>query len=155
MTATPDTTPTPAPAPPATPDGADTPDTPDDGGDDTGSRASREAARYRTRLRTAEAERDTVTERLTGYQRREAERLAAERLTNPADLWLEAELADTVNDDGQVDTARLTEAIDAVLATRPQLAKPGPHYDFGGGQREHVGAERTWTEVLNPGTKRR
>jgi hypothetical protein len=84
----------------------------------------REAANYRTRLRDTEAERDTLRERVAGYQRAEVEGLVGDRLATPADLFLLADVSDFIGDDGQVDAERVTERIDAALKERPHWAKP-------------------------------
>jgi hypothetical protein len=91
--------------------------------DTTGPNA--EAARYRRALRETEAARDALTERLSGYQRREAERLAGSTLSKGADLWLDgATLDDLLDGDGQVDPDKITAAVQAVLDGRPQLRSP-------------------------------
>jgi hypothetical protein len=64
---------------------------------------NREAARYRTRLRETEAERDAIAVRLAAHQRREAERIAGASLSKPSDVWLDgADLAELLDDQGDV-----------------------------------------------------
>lgn len=95
-------------------------------------RGNKEAARYRRQLREAEAERDRLREQLAAHQHSQAERLAAERLQHPGDLWLAGVgVADLLGDDGEVDRSKVVEAMDRVLADRPQLAKPRPDFDAG------------------------
>ena len=84
-----------------------------------------EAAQRRRQLREVEAERDGLLERVTTYQRGEVERTVADRLTSPADLFLTAEMADLVGDDGQVDPEKVDAAVDAALAERPHWAVTG------------------------------
>src|SRR4051794_32515421 len=62
--------------------------------------ANREAAKYRTRLREAETERDGIAERLKTMQRREVERLAGASLSRASDVWLDsADVAELLDDD--------------------------------------------------------
>jgi hypothetical protein len=85
-----------------------------------------EAARWRTKLRDTEAQRDALTERLTGYQRRECEAAVADLLDEPGDLWDigQADLAGFYNDDGELDEGQLRAAAGALCEMRPKLAKP-------------------------------
>lgn len=117
------------------------PETPasDDVVDDTADRGGkdREAAKYRTKLRATEAERDTLTEQLTAMtervaamQRGDAERLAAEHLADGADLWRDGlELAAVLDEAGNLDpekvqqAARATAAAHRHWATRPPVKR--------------------------------
>jgi hypothetical protein len=73
-----------------------------------------EAARYRTRLRETEAERDSIAGRLTGDQRAEAERLASARLSKASDVWLEgADIAELLDDDVEVDADKVAAQVAA------------------------------------------
>lgn len=96
-------------------------------GDDRGT-ANKEAAKYRTRLREVEGERDALTDRLATLQRREAERLAADQLADPADLWRDGvELAALLDDDGNLDASKVAEAAGATVAQhRHWAAQPTP-----------------------------
>lgn len=93
---------------------------------------NREAARYRRKLRDTETERDQAnTERdqlhtrLTAMQRAEVERLAADTLADPADVWRDgAELAGLLDDDGNVDPAKVTKAARTVRQAHPHWSKP-------------------------------
>jgi len=123
---------------------------PGTGSEETGKGANAEAARYRTRLREAEAERDGISERLTGYQRREAERLAASTLSRPADLWLDgADPSELLDDEGQLDPEKVAATVAGVLTDRPQLeagrVRPRPdHAQGGSGAPQAPG----WSDVL-------
>lgn len=101
---------------------------------------NKEAAKYRTRLRAAEAERDQLAGVVTAYQRREAEALVGERLLSASELWVAdaTKLADLIAENGTVDPAKVDAAVAAVLADRPYLApkKPGVPRDMGQGKRE-------------------
>ena len=117
--------------PPVTPDNTEsvTPTgTPDAGTDDAGTDepagANAEAAKYRRRLREAEAERDALVTRLDAAHRREVERNigdgAGDRLGDPSDLWRGGvELAELLDEDGGVDAAKLAEAHARVIAEHP------------------------------------
>ena len=87
---------------------------------------SREAARYRTQLREAEAERDRLREQLDQHQRVEVERLAAQSgLAVPGDVWLHgAELSTLRADDGTIDTETVTGLVEDLIKDRPGLRAP-------------------------------
>jgi hypothetical protein len=148
MTDTADTTPTPdLVADPRR--GSQTTDAPK--ADEAGPNA--EAARYRTRLREAEAERDSIAGRLTGYQRAEAERLASAGLSRASDLWLDGlDVAELLDDGGQVDADKVGRAVAAVLDGRPQLAAvvKRPRPDMSQGVHAPA-ADSGWQSVLKGG----
>lgn len=99
----------------------DTPET-----DESTERPNREA-RYRLRLREAEAERDALAGRLTRLQHAEAERLAGEQLTDGADLWRDgATLTDLLDDDGDLDPGKVREAAEALVQAHPHWRR-GAH----------------------------
>lgn len=111
------------------------PDTSPDPSQEPDASPNSEAARWRHQCREAEAQRDALTERLVGYQRRECEHAIADLLDEPADLW-NIGLADYTafyTQTGELDEAELRAAAGALIETRPKLAKPaGPrHLDFG------------------------
>lgn len=90
-------------------------------------KASKEAARYRRRLREAEGERDTLAERLAALQRTEAERIGAEHLADAADLWRDGtDIAALLDDDGHLDPAKVAEAAARVAAAHPHWRRPKP-----------------------------
>lgn len=87
-----------------------------------------EAAKYRRRLRDTEAQLQAATSRLGVLQRGEIERLAAADLVRPADLWLTGtEVASLLDEAGNVDAAKVTEAAQAAVADRPHWRAPAPH----------------------------
>ncbi|WP_428339988.1 hypothetical protein [Mycobacterium sp.] len=112
-------------APEAPVDGAeDATEAVEDQDDDASDGAGREAAKYRRRLREAEAERDQLAERIEAMQRAEVERLATADSLRPAALWASGvELANLVADDGTVDGSKVS---DAVAAAREQLGIAAP-----------------------------
>lgn len=96
------------PAPTAT-----TPDTPNEPSEPPAGTEndapSREAAKYRRRLRETEAERDALAAQIDAMRRAEVERLAA--LPNPALLWdAGTDLAELMDDEGQVDPDKVDAA---------------------------------------------
>lgn len=113
---------------------------------------AREAARYRRRLRDTEVERDGLAERLTGYQRAAAERLAAEHLSRGDDVWLGgSDVGAVLDDDGQVDAEKLAAVLASVLRDRPQLGvtfgrgvRPNPQQGRASTAKPEVG----WQRVL-------
>jgi hypothetical protein len=110
-----------------------------------------EAARYRTQLRAAEAERDTLRERLAVLDGRDVERIAGERMADGADLARYGVTVDQLlDDDGLVDDTKVAAAVDALLAERPHLAvRARPRPDRSQGARGDAGASGpTFADVL-------
>lgn len=96
-----------------------------------------EAAAYRRKLRDAEKERDALAEQISGMRRGEAERLAAEHLADPSDLWRSGiELDSLLGEDGSLDPDAVKVATGKLVAERPHYRKPAP--DFDGGPRGPV-----------------
>jgi hypothetical protein len=131
-------------------DPAAVPESPDS--DESEPTPNSEAARWRTKLRDTEAQRDALTERLTGYQRRECEAAVADLLDEPADLWDigQADLAGFYNDDGELDEGPLRAAAGALCEMRPKLAKPrGPQWqNFGQYAAPPPPPKAGWNSVL-------
>lgn len=111
--------------------------------------SSGEAARYRVRARDAEQARDALAKRVTQMQRAEVERMAAGRIGSPADLWLAGvELADVLDDAGDVDPKRVDARLEQVLVDRPHWRPGVPSFD--GGPRGHVRAPGpTFADLLH------
>lgn len=89
---------------------------------------NKEAAKYRTQLRAAEAQRDAFAAVVGTYQRREVETLAETAgLTAGADLFnpgTETEqLAAMLAEDGTVDPDKVAEAVTTLTANRPHLMR--------------------------------
>ena len=116
-----------------------------------------EAAKRRRQLREAQTELATVRDQLTTYQRRHAEQALADVLANPADLFDigSANLADYLDDNGDIQTDELRAAAAALIEQRPQLGAnyipPMPtNYDSGQGARSHSAPSgASWSEVLS------
>lgn len=110
------------------PAGDDTEDQADDAS--AGDGPGREAARYRRRLRDAEAERDTLKATVESLQRAEVDRLATDAGLRPAALWANgAEVGELLNDDGTVDQVKVAAAIAAARETLG-IAPPPPRGNF-------------------------
>lgn len=111
-----------------------------------------EAGARRRQLRETEAERDRLAGLVETMQRREAERIAADRLAAPGDLWDIAgtELDDLLDEHGAVNSDAVNVAVDALIETRPGLARPRTTFpSMGGGHRsEPTGTPVTWAEVV-------
>lgn len=77
-----------------------------------------EAARYRTKLREVEAERDTLRGTVEAMQRREVERLAGDRLAKADAIWKsDVALADLIGEDGHVDAEKVATATELAVTT--------------------------------------
>lgn len=84
-------------------------DQPDEDQADT--KAGKEAAKYRHRLREAEAERDTLAAQVDGLRRTIVDTEVANRGFNPAGFWAAGiEVADLLDEDGSVDLDKVGSA---------------------------------------------
>lgn len=102
------------------------PEEPQEGAEDAGEGegSNREAAKYRRRLREAEAERDALAERVETLQRAEVERIAGGASVKPAALWASgASLPELLTEDGTVDPEKVATA---VQTARDQLGLAAP-----------------------------
>ncbi|GHP16749.1 hypothetical protein RN2511_014850 [Rhodococcus sp. NKCM2511] len=165
ITTTPNVTPSQAPS--ADENGADdTQVTPEssvssesqESADDTaGKGPNAEAAKWRTKLRAAEGERDALAATVETMQRAEVARLAGVFLSQGNDL-LELgghELADLISEDGTVDPERVAELAKELQLSRPGLSKHGvgaTHQNFGqvavGPAASRGGSKASWGAVL-------
>lgn len=86
----------------------------------TEARGSNEARAYRKRAQEAEAERDSLRERLSTMQRNEIERMAGDKLVDPTDLWATgATVNDYLDADGNLDPDKLNTSIGVILEAKP------------------------------------
>ena len=102
-----------------------------------------EAAKYRTRLRETEAERDRLAGIVTGFRTTEVERTVAalsDTLGDPHDLWTDGvTLDDLLDDDGTVDAGKVEAAVAGVIERHPAWAKQEPPFpDLGQGVRGEI-----------------
>lgn len=98
----------------------------------SGSKLHREAAAYRVRAKEAEQKLTAAEERINSLLTKEVERLAADSLSQPGDLFALSgnELADYLDDDGNVDAERVAADVAELLAERPGLRRgPVPGHD--------------------------
>jgi hypothetical protein len=101
-----------------------------------------EAKQYRLRAKAAEQERDALRTRVDASDRREVERLAADRLQNASDFWLTTQLADLRDEEGGIDADKVSERVEQVLADRPHWRKSAPA-DFSSGARKPLTPPKT------------
>jgi hypothetical protein len=80
--------------------------------------------RYRERLRAAEAETTRLQQLVEGMRQAEIQRIASDRLADPADLFREATLGDMLDTEGRVDAAKLNALMDKVIAEHPHYKRP-------------------------------
>lgn len=125
-------------------------DTPDETGDQPPNRK----ARYRIRAKEAESARDALAARLDTLQRNEIQRLAADRLTDPADVWRDgAAVADMLDNDGNIDTKKVDTLISGLTTKHPHwISARSPQL----GSRSGSGAgtqnghrQASWADALN------
>lgn len=103
---------------------------------------SREAARYRTRLREVEGERDALRLAVDELQREAVERAAGDAphyLHSPADVWLVTDLGALRGDDGRLDGNRVRETLSGIVRDRPEWSR---RPDMGTGTRGTVTTAR-------------
>ena len=134
----------------------DTPDS-DTGPGDTaeapeGANPSREAARWRTQFREAEAALAAAQARIDTLHRLDIERLAGATLSHPTDLFSLSgnEPADYVDPDtGLVDAEKVAADCAAILLERPGMRKPDPASDRSQGLSAPVKSEPTWEAMFS------
>ncbi len=118
-------------------------------------RPGHEAAKYRTRLRAAEAQRDALAVRMEAMQRREVERLASKHLAQPGDLFEvgRVDLAAMLDETGDVSADAVHAAAESLVESRPGLAvaRRGPSFD--GGARTAAKRAASWADVLSRGVR--
>ena len=94
-------------------------------------RQSRDAAKYRRRLRETEAERDTLAAQVEALQRTAIEAQAATEAIKPAALWASGvQLADLITETGAIDAEKVTVACNTArdtlgLGPRYRIRVPG------------------------------
>ncbi len=105
--------------------------------------AHKDATKYRTQLREAEA-------RIERMQRAEIERLAGASLSHAEDLFSLSgnTVADYLTDAGDVDPAKVSADLDAILAERPGLRRPAPAADRSQGFGISSEKELSWADLL-------
>lgn len=120
-----------------------------------GASPNAEAAKYRRQLRDVEADRDQLASTVLAFQRAEAEALAGEVLVKGSDLWLiGTELTDLLSEDGRIDPAKVTAAIEGALSDRPYMSKrntllTGNTVPREGGNPHPVATEPSWGDAFD------
>lgn len=119
--------------------------------------AGREAAKYRTRLREVEAERDQLLTQLQAMRRREAERYAETAGLKPVALWAAGtDLADLLADDGTVASDKVAAAVKAArdyLGIQPLPKAPpaiGQGDLAGGSVHDRAGRPGAFADAFKP-----
>lgn len=125
---------------------------PQEGQEQPEATGNQEAAKYRRRLRETEAERDALTTRLEALQRTMVEQYAADQIEKPAGLWAHAQLADLLDDDGNVDRQKV---IDASKTAREELglskARFGPYAPLQGKMTTLEQDQKSFADAFAPG----
>lgn len=94
--------------------------------------ARQNAARYRTRLRDTEAERDGLRAQVDARDRLDAERVAGVVMASGSDLWTAGvDLADLRGDDGMLSADAVLDTARRVIEDRPHWAKQAQSIDSG------------------------
>lgn len=115
---------------------------------------SREAAKYRTRLRDTEAERDTLQEQLTAARKQIVESMSG--LHRPDALWAAGVDLDTlIDDEGRINPMAVREAVTVASDTLGLARRPtGPHSSaFGSVTGEPVTPKRDFSTAFMPEPK--
>lgn len=127
---------------------APAPEGADDKGDDEPITGNKEAAKYRTRLRETEAERDTLTGQLEAAHKHIAEGLAAKAgLPKPAALWATGlTVADALDDAGNVDPAKIATHV-AEVKESLGIHPVGNHVPREGNNSTHTASD-SWSKAF-------
>lgn len=104
-------------------------------GPDLVAQLRREATAHRRERNEARAERDALRARLDRVDHDRVVALAGERLSEGADLLLTTSMDQLRGEDGELDEAKVSTAIDSALEAHPNWARPERTVDFGAGVR--------------------
>lgn len=108
----------------------------------------RRDSRTRAKLREVEAERDALRAALLPHVRAAAEKLAGERLASGPSLWLAGvDPLSLLDDEHNVDPAKVTTAVDRLLDAAPQFGQKAPSFDSGA--RSDVAPTRGWADLID------
>jgi hypothetical protein len=100
----------------------------------SGQNPNAEAARWRRALRAEEAKTASLAARLDEHDRREVERIAANRLQDPGDLWLATSLDEMRGEDGALDLERVGAELGRITKEKPHWTLPTPDLHQGAGK---------------------
>lgn len=84
----------------------------------------REAQHLRERSRTAEGDKERLITQIGALHHREVERIAAEHLVDPSDVWRAGTTDFTDPETGELNPALVVEAAQSLAADKPHLARP-------------------------------
>lgn len=122
-------------------------------------RQARRDEQARQRAAELETERDALAARVEALQTREVEAIAANTLAQPGDLLALSghQLADFLDENGEVDPGAVAAALDQLIESRPGLHKgatpPRGHHDWGhsrtnGAYAPGGGGSKSWAEAF-------
>ena len=124
----------------------------------------RESQRLRERLRTAETETERAVTQAEALRHREVERIAAEHLVDPSDVWSTG-TDFTDPETGELDLGLVVEAAKSLTADKPHLARPStapPPSDrpveglrAGATPTGQSNPKPSWQSVIRPRTSQR
>lgn len=113
--------------------------------------ANGEAAKYRRRLRSVEAERDTLAQQVQALQRQQVEQLCQAARIRPQAVWGSgAELSAMLNDDSSVNPEAVAEAINTAreqFGIHPQV---GTHVPGVGNRPGQLAKTDQWVDAFKP-----
>lgn len=145
--------PPPAPADAEAEADTDTEDGAEDGegdGDGEGT-PNREAAKWRTKLRDTEAERDALAAQLEAMRRAAIDGHVTTMGMKPAALWASgAQLADLLGEDGTPDTAKVAAAVEAAKESLGVITCTRPRAGLQSGAMAHQPRRDKWVEAFGP-----
>lgn len=129
---------------------ADASETATEGDQDAPETGNKEAAKYRRRLRDAEAEIEKAREQVAALEARELEGLARD-LHDAADFTRYIALEDLRDEAGSLDHAKAGKALDELKAARPYLFTETT-LDIGQGATGEVPGTVTWQGAIRGGS---
>lgn len=118
--------------------------------EDTGDKKGNgEAAKWRVRLRETETERDALKARVGDMQAAEVARLATGpgALHDGQDLLLTTKIDDLLDDEGNLDPEKVSEAVATLVEKKPHLAKPAFESGVGIGEKSPASSV-SWADVI-------
>lgn len=111
-----------------------------------------EAAKYRTRLRDTEAERDTLAGQVEGLRRSIVDtELTSRHRVKAEGFWASGvDLADLLDAEGNVDADKVSDAVATAKATLGLSVTPGPGHVPGEGRLVSPGKSgRDWADAFS------
>lgn len=109
---------------------------------------------YRTQLREVEAERDKLSETVSGYQRASFGEFAREKRVRDSavdDVAEKVNVAELLDDTGRLDQEKAAAALDELSRAKPHFFEQAPKVssvDFTGSTAESGGESASWGDIL-------